>query len=284
MHSLRHFLEFSLRTPDTIRIIHNQAHNGVPCHGYHSHETWEIFAVLAGVLHFDCLGQEPMAFRQNTVVLVPPGCLHISIDRLPQDQQLRIMVFNLPGDENPYGMYSAGEMNVQDRFSLDTFRLRKWEELLGMAPRTLMELAARELVNGEWGEECALARLRLLFSSYADLVSHVSRSACSAAHMHVAKALNLLQSRYYERDLSVAAVAAAVGLSVSHLNRLFHRLTGKSPHEMLVEIRLRRAASLLSDKRYLIKEVAAMTGWGGQLYFSAAFRRHYGQSPSQYRR
>ena len=47
---------------------------------------------------------------------------------------------------------------------------------------------------------------------------------------------------------------------------------------------MKRARTLLLDRKLLIKEVARRTGYADPLYFSAEFRRLHGLSPREFRR
>lgn len=85
-------------------------------------------------------------------------------------------------------------------------------------------------------------------------------------------------------DLSLESVASSVGLSGDHLSRLFKRATGLSFAEYLAAARIRRAAELLADPTIRIGDVADLSGYADQRYFSTVFRRLVGLTPSEYRR
>jgi AraC-like DNA-binding protein len=58
---------------------------------------------------------------------------------------------------------------------------------------------------------------------------------------------------------------------------------GKSFTEHLVEHRLERAFSMLSDRRYLhlaIIDIAFTVGFGDVSHFNRVFRRRFGETPS----
>jgi AraC-like DNA-binding protein len=85
------------------------------------------------------------------------------------------------------------------------------------------------------------------------------------------------------QTVSVAALAQAAGLSVSHFNREFREWTGYSPVEYQRRRRVARARELLADVTLSIKEVAARVGFDDPYHFSRLFRQVDGLSPSQYR-
>jgi AraC family transcriptional regulator of arabinose operon len=92
---------------------------------------------------------------------------------------------------------------------------------------------------------------------------------------------------YLEQNLGATVtldgLAAAVGISASHLSAEFRRHLGVPPMRYLLEARLRRAAYLLGDADLAVSEVARECGFEDPLYFSRQFRRRFGASPRGYR-
>lgn len=93
------------------------------------------------------------------------------------------------------------------------------------------------------------------------------------------RALEYMSKHYYLHDLSVNDVAAFAGVSPQTLNAALRKSTGMSLRRHLIRIRLEEAMKMLGNPRYLIKDVAAMTGWKSQFYFSNSFRKHFGFAP-----
>lgn len=79
------------------------------------------------------------------------------------------------------------------------------------------------------------------------------------------------------------AVAEAVNCSPAHLRRLFHRVLGASPRDVLEQIRFQVACELLSDTRLSLEAVAEQTGLGSASAFSRAFSRRFKINPSAWR-
>jgi AraC family transcriptional regulator len=85
------------------------------------------------------------------------------------------------------------------------------------------------------------------------------------------------------QDIILDDLAAVAHLSKYHLVRAFKARTGFPPHAYLQQIRLRRASSLLRQTSASVSQIANDSGYRSASQFSAAFRRHYGQSPARYR-
>ena len=82
---------------------------------------------------------------------------------------------------------------------------------------------------------------------------------------------------------SLADVGAARGISAAHLCRLFQRYAGVSPYQLLVRLKMARAAALLLDGRRLVKEIGPLVGYDDPYHFSKAFKRVYGLAPEAFR-
>ncbi len=83
------------------------------------------------------------------------------------------------------------------------------------------------------------------------------------------------------RDL--ASLAQIARLSPYHFLRTFEGLTGTTPHQYLLRIRLRRAALRLRTEPAKILDVALDCGFGDVSNFNHAFRVEFGVSPRGYR-
>lgn len=59
-------------------------------------------------------------------------------------------------------------------------------------------------------------------------------------------------------------------------------LTGQNPQELIRDIKMKRAATLLQSQSYTIVEIAEMTGYPNSKYFSTAFKKYYGVTPTGY--
>jgi AraC family transcriptional regulator len=83
-------------------------------------------------------------------------------------------------------------------------------------------------------------------------------------------------------DLSLAALARAVGVSRSRLCRAFRRATGTTLHAYRDGLRLRRALEALPGCSDLTA-LALDLGYASHSHFGARFRRAFGMTPSEAR-
>jgi len=85
-------------------------------------------------------------------------------------------------------------------------------------------------------------------------------------------------------DASLDTLAAETGLSPFAYLRTFERLTGATPHQLLLRARLRRAAVRLETESAKVIDVAFSSGFGDVSNFNKAFRAEFGVTPTAYRR
>jgi len=75
------------------------------------------------------------------------------------------------------------------------------------------------------------------------------------------------------------ALAQAADLSPFHFARIFQRLTGCSPHQYVLRMRLQHAADRLAAQSAKVVDVALDSGFGDVSNFNHAFKREFGVSP-----
>lgn len=97
-----------------------------------------------------------------------------------------------------------------------------------------------------------------------------------------AKSIEFMKAHLRE-PLSIATLAAVVNLSRSHYTMLFHRVTGYAPLRYLNHLRMQQAVNLLNNTNLSIKHISDQLGFSDQFYFSRAFSKMHGHSPSEHR-
>jgi AraC-like DNA-binding protein len=86
------------------------------------------------------------------------------------------------------------------------------------------------------------------------------------------------------RNLSLAEVARACGLSRARFISAFARSTGLTPHRWLQEYRLQQVRALLLNSSTSAAEIALRCGFADQSHMTRVFKRHVGTSPVAWRR
>lgn len=123
------------------------------------------------------------------------------------------------------------------------------------------------------------------------LVAHHSRQGTTRQRGGMAvramrKVNALIANRFDAADLrapTIADMARAAGMSVSHFIRAFRQSTGATPHQHLLTRRIELAMGLLARPETSVAEVADSTGYASPAHFVASFRQRLGITPGTYR-
>jgi two-component system response regulator YesN len=96
-------------------------------------------------------------------------------------------------------------------------------------------------------------------------------------------ALKLIQDKLHQ-SLTADEVAKTVTMSRSYFNKCFKDIVGKSFHQYLREIRIKKAQTMIEQTNESLHWIAEQIGYLDEKYFSRVFREQTGVLPSEYRR
>ncbi len=118
----------------------------------------------------------------------------------------------------------------------------------------------------------------LLSSAYADLSEDLYASASDKAK--ILPAYEYIVEHYCE-EISVPYLAALCKMSEVHLRRLYAKVYGTTPIEHIATLRFEKANNLLSLGENPVWQIAENCGFKDVYYFSKAYKRKYGVSPTK---
>jgi AraC family transcriptional regulator len=85
-------------------------------------------------------------------------------------------------------------------------------------------------------------------------------------------------------NITLESLSLESGYSQSHFLRMFRASVGLTPHQYLLERRIRRAQELLRDGNNSLIDIAARCGFASQTHMTGIFRKKLGATPGEYRR
>lgn len=106
-------------------------------------------------------------------------------------------------------------------------------------------------------------------------------SAFSSYRIH--HVMNAIRERP-EAEHGLEEMAAQIGITPSHLCRVFKKATGVSPHQFVLKTRLERAQEMLGQSEVSMNLIAEFLGFASQSSFNRAFRKMTGETPSSFRK
>ena len=87
---------------------------------------------------------------------------------------------------------------------------------------------------------------------------------------------------HLEETISIEALAGIVGFSKYHFARAFKQSEGLTPHDYLLQCRVRRAQELLANTDLPLSEIALASGFSDQSHCARHFRERVGITPRSY--
>ena len=90
-------------------------------------------------------------------------------------------------------------------------------------------------------------------------------------------------NEHLDEEVNLSEIAGRFSYSLSSIKRIFKEVTGYSIIAYLINLRLQKAKELLVETSLPIENIATGLGYSNIYYFSTAFKKRWGVSPSRYR-
>lgn len=195
------------------------------------------------------------------------------------------IIWHMPGDRlisrsdesDPYACL-VFTWTVSRRIQRRVPRFTRWED-----PGEILAYV-RQLVASFSDDR--VDRRTLALASYAHLQWRAHLWSATAMDPSVPPALQRVLGAIAAdpvRNWTVADMADATGWSPSRLHAAFREHVRSTPHQHVLDLRLRRARELLAATREPLDVVAKRSGLGCAAVLCRHFRQRLGQSPGEYR-
>lgn len=254
----------------------------------HAHHQYEINYVLQGTQQLK-IGEYSYVQQAGDLVILPPGIPHMS--RSISDRSLVYVCIHFEMNDRVF--LSLLERTNQLILRKNSLAARQIE------PCIMKLVQAAELE----GQHMITRRIRLQAASFElfgvlweILLDEAAQASPSTyAHMELAHQIaarlqgivnrNITQvTQRPESHYGIDDIAAELGISPSHCNRIFHQVFAISPRSYLSNLVLHKSKLLLADPHMSIQDIATTLGYRDIAHFSRQFKRWSGISPSHYRK
>lgn len=96
------------------------------------------------------------------------------------------------------------------------------------------------------------------------------------------KLLAIINAHLINPEMDIEFLCAEIGMSRTKLYQKIKTITGQSIGEFIRSVRLRKAVEIMTQEDVLFTEVMYRVGIQTQSYFTKAFKKEFGKTPSQY--
>jgi len=87
-----------------------------------------------------------------------------------------------------------------------------------------------------------------------------------------------------QKDWDIDSLSHSIGISRSHLQRLYKQIFGVTIKDDVISARIKRAMQLISNTDMRIQEIAEQCGYNNESHFMRQFKVKCGMTAVQYRK
>ena len=249
----------------------------------HWHQEAELIYVTGGHLKV-CVWSEAFHVTSGDIVIVLPHAIH-SIEQIGSERAEYYNIvfdFSIFGKDAGYDKYLKPFLTHEKTVNYCERKGSPLNESLKPLLLSLIEHRKSSYTTHEY-----------LVKSHLFMIMHLLNRHCVDAEeneLALHQTYDKLKAALYWVQLSYAKktpikkAAALCGFSESHFMKLFRELTGMSFTAYLINYRLELAANQLTKTDLSIIEISGNCGFHNHSYFTRAFVKKYGVTPTAYRK
>ena len=254
-------------------------------HRWHSHEDFaELVIVVKGEAESNFPGGESLQMRMGDVMLFLPGTAHCYT---ALKEMLHYNILFSPELATPVPGFLS--------------QLPNWHYLwspLGSIP-TILHLEGRDFKTAlDMLEHIMQERLKqtpgyeeAMLATFHQLLIHLTRHATLQENRkiekpfvtHIRRAIHFMEENS-DKALTLEELSREAVMSESSFRHHFRMLTGFSPIEYLIRLRLQKAALTLLNSDYRITYIAQKCGFSDSNYFARKFHAVFHTTPRSFRK
>ncbi len=258
----------------------------------HSHEYLQLWYVLRGSCTH-VLNAHEYSYKRFGLFIVPPYAEHY-LETLTEDTTVICCEFSerfineaLAGtDRNILFDFAYLEpFFMHEKLTDSLFQLKPDSRI--QVENLVLELLKHFRNSNKYSmlfiKADLLKLLAIIASEYEETQSYDKVLLLDKYHSAIDSALEYLDLHFSEK-LYLDDVCKISLMSQSSFSYIFKQVTGFTFTEYLMRLRVKKAQEFLKDTELSAQEIAVSCGFGDCTYFSSAFRRAVGISPTQYRK
>lgn len=262
------------------------SHIKVGSHKLHYNDGIEINYVISGTYRWHMDGKDYQLLPGEAFVTCP-WQLHGSLDQILDRGVLSWLILK-PRIFDKNGRLQLGEWSSLKRETQDEIGRLLAENKNPVLPKGmylnyLYQQIHHELTVKEFGHE---ERINWLLDSLVLSISRaiIHRNKEQERDDSFMDKLSRSMRACFEDRINMVDMAYQFGMSPTSFNNKVKELTGLSPTDYLIDLKIRHAKSLLKRETCTITEVAMECGFYSSQHFSTTFSRRTGMTPTAYRK
>ena len=260
----------------------------MPSH-WHSNDYFEIYYTVSGNCPI-CFRDETIDTRPGTVIVVAPSVVHASPCEKDDCVLFYYLVRTSTFQEVFWNQLPAGSLMADFfRRALNGGNPTAYLHFETGADADVAHLLAQIYDEHEQRKNYKPQMLNALMSTFFILLLRRYESCVRLPrtkdffwkHQYSA-ILSFIQSNY--AALTLDELSSRFHYSQRQISRIVQECVGISYHELILKLRMERAAALLAHSSLSIDTIAQRVGYGTKSSFYRAFSAYHGQTPAEYKK
>lgn len=124
---------------------------------------------------------------------------------------------------------------------------------------------------------------RYVIKCYETVLDYLSKNKTSQSSVIAGQAKECIEMHYSDPDFNMNTMTQKLLVNQTYLRKMFKSEYNMTISEYLVQVRMTHAKDLIKKDNYKLSAIAEMVGYNDAGYFSRAFKKYFGVSPSEYR-
>ena len=254
---------------------------------------------------FDCKTSKPEYADNFSISFVRKGNFIFNVFRNAFDSYTGSVLFTKPGFEHTV----THAHHTPDECTIIEFKNDFYTELLGhygkqkfFSDRDVHSLVIRtnpeteflhfkilRLILSKQGSKLEIDGLimEVIENTLATISNQVESPTISDRlkknHLSTVELAKEFMIEHFYTDISLTEIARHCCVSPFHFSRTFRSITSFSPHQYLLNLRLKNADFLLSTTNMPVADIGFASGFNSAEHFSASFTRKYNTPPTTFR-
>ena len=250
----------------------------------HCHDYFEFFYVLIGQC-VNSIGKERSVLPEGSLCCIAPYINHtlevfsdsIIINILIRKTTFDNYFFNLLTTDNILSDFFMGNIYAVKPIEYIIFNMGDDTEMKDKIIDLLIEQSKKDKYSSRIMDYILSIFFTLLMRKHGEklLMHRIGKDT------HMQRYISYINEHF--RTVTLTQVAKHFSVSIAHCSRLIKTQTGRHFTDLVRDIRLRHAQSLLTSTNMKIYDISYSLGYENQETFIRSFKKNYGATPSQYR-
>lgn len=254
---------------------------------WHWHDELEILIVETGTAHVSVNGTDYMV-NQGEGFFINTEALHGVWRAEDEPCYLQSVVFHprLVGgsvDSILWQKYLEPLLTDPCRPCVHFVNKQKWEKAASTAIQAAWQSYVSETEGFEFEVREQLSRLIFLLTKNCPAIEKTPSEKTLRDGERIKVMLQYIQE-HYNGELTLSKIAKSAAVSENECLRCFRSMIGCTPIQYVKQVRIQKAAELLSSTNQKISDIGTECGFQEMSYFAKTFRELKGCTPSEFRK